>query len=226
MLDALFWGLVGAGGLLVGAVAAMRIQVQARYVGAAIVVTAGAVICSFGFDLDEKAYELGGGAAATLGVIGGALALYVAARMLDRPAPGAGVSALLLPALPASVVIAITVVEDGDVGGAIMLTVFLWNIAYGAWVVTGLHDAGRLSSEVLRPFSIAVIVSGLAAGLAYAALESAPDGVVATAHAAGIGATLCAVVDAMVPIAIAAQVRAVGALALLGFGTGFGLSII
>ena len=130
----LFWGLVAAGALLAGGVGALVIRSPAALTAAAVVLTAGAVICAFGFDLDEKAYELGGGAAATLGTLGGGVFMYVACRMLGRPLAGPRLGSIVLAAVPASIIVALTVLEDADVGGAILATVFFWNIALAAWI--------------------------------------------------------------------------------------------
>jgi hypothetical protein len=211
MIESIFWALVALAGLPVGAFAARALRPPVALVSPAPVFAAGVLVSAFGFELDEKAYELGGGAAAVLGLVGGAV-LFASARVLADRRGGESAWPAILACIPPSVAIAITQVEDGDIGGAIVAAVFLANFAMAA--------AG--GPATLRRWPALAAAAVVSAAVTYLALEPAPDSVVAATQAAAIGAVLCI---ALGNLASRASAAPAGLAATLGFGLGFALSI-
>lgn len=241
MLHAGFWGVVGASTLLVGAVFARRGTVSQRSVELATAFGSAALISVLAFNLDEHAYELAGGGGAVGGFVTGALVFFVVDRILDnrgaayrkrsngpRPAGRSERAIALgtaLDAVPESVLIAFTIVEGGDVGGAVVAAVFLSNLGESLAGSTGLRKAGVQNRLVVRMWSGVVLVAGISAMLGYVLFNSASDGVVGFGQAFATGAALCMVADTMLPEAFQRDEPLVGIVIALGFILGFSLSI-
>jgi zinc transporter, ZIP family len=223
VIEAGFWGLAAAAGLLVGAAAAaVRIGVAPRVIGLAAGFGAGVLVSAFDFVLDEKAYELGGAAVAILGLVGGALLFFLAGRSVDRRglAPRK-----VLDAVPESMAIALTLVEDNDIGGAIVAAVFLSNIAEALTTGAGPRLARGSRESIPRLWATVAIAAAVTAAVTYGLLQSASDTLVATTQAAAIGAVLCMTFETLVPVAFANASRALGLVTVIGFGVGFALSL-
>jgi ZIP family zinc transporter len=211
MIESIFFALVAVAGLPAGEVAARALRPPVAIASLAPVFAAGVLVSAFGFELDEKAYELGGGAAAVLGLVGGAV-LFTYARVVADRRGGETAWPAILACIPPSIAIAITQVEDGDIGGAIVAAVFLANFAVAA--------AG--GSVAPRRWPALVAAAAVSAAVTYLALENAPDTVVAVTQGAAIGAVLCIALGGLASRAGAAPA---GLAATLGFGLGFALSI-
>ena len=241
MLEAGFWGLVGASTLLAGAVAALVLQVPGRAIVLAMGFGAGSLISVLAFNLDEHAYELAGGSGAVIGFLAGALAFFVADRVIDNWG-GAGrkrsaghqphgadraiTLGTVLDGVPESVLIALTIVEGGDIGGAVVAAVFLSNLGEGLDGTVGLRRAGRSNRFILRMWTLVEIAAAVSAAAGYLVFNGASHGVVGFAHAFATGAAVCMLADTMLPEAFEREDPVVGIVIALGFILGFGLSLV
>src|SRR3954454_15674328 len=182
--------------------------------GVLLALPGGALIAVFGFLLDEKAYELGGGGAAVGGFLAGAAIVFAVERALAKAGAQRERFGSLIDTAPMAMLVALTLVEDGDIGGAVLATVFGANVAL----------ATAAGAEA-RSWSVAVLGSTLASALTYAVLQSASDTAVALIQAAAIGAVVSMAVGRMLAGAIERRPQAIGLWPALGFGAGFGVSI-
>jgi ZIP family zinc transporter len=241
MLEAAFWGLVGASTLILGAAVALAAQVSGRSIALTMSFGAGAFVSVLAFNLDEHAYELAGGPATVVGFVAGAIAFFALDRVIDngggdgrkrsgarrgRSSDRASAIGMIADGVPESVLIALTIVESGDIGGAVVAAVFLSNLGEGLAGATGLRRAGRSPRFVLRTWTAVAVGAGISAALGYALFNGASDGVVGFGHAAMTGAALCMLADTMLPEAFGREDPMTGIVIALGFILGFGLSLL
>jgi ZIP family zinc transporter len=232
MIEAGFWGLVGASSLLVGAVIGLRIDAHPRLVGLVMGFGAGALISAVSFELTADAYESGGADAVTLGLGAGALAFFLGDREIERRGGGNRMStegtagpdsssALLLGAvldgIPESAVIGLSLLEGGEVGVAVVVAVFLSNMPEALASANGLRSAGHSPRWIIGAWSTVVVCSTLAAAIGYGLLEDASGDVVGAIQAFAAGAVLTMLADAMMPEAFRNGGKAVGLITVLGF---------
>src|SRR3989442_271502 len=202
---------------------------------------AGALISVLAFNLDEHAYELAGGSGAVIGFVTGALAFFVVDRVIDNGGGAArkrsvgrqpyGADRVItlgtaLDGVPESVLIALTIVEDGDIGGAVVAAVFLSNLGEALTGTVGLKRAGRSDRFVLRMWTLVAIAAAVSAASGYLVFNGASHGVVGFAHAFATGAAVCMLADTMLPEVFEREDPAVGIVIAVGFILGFGLSLL
>jgi ZIP family zinc transporter len=84
VLNAAFWGFVGASSLLLGAVAALAHQWSSRTIGLVMAFGSGVLISSLSFDLVEEALDQGGTTPTAIGVAAGALTYYAGDWAVSR----------------------------------------------------------------------------------------------------------------------------------------------
>jgi zinc transporter, ZIP family len=142
MIEALFWGAVGGGALLIGAGAAVRFTISRPVLGMIMAFGAGVLISAVAFDLVEEASDTSagvGGVAA--GFASGALVFFAGDALIDRmggdhrkssggeQASGSGPAIVLgavLDGIPESIVLGLTLLtgegyQRGDVAAVFLI---------------------------------------------------------------------------------------------------------
>ena len=103
MLTALLWGGVAASSLIIGALAGVVRDWNARLIGLVLGFGAGALVASISFELAEEGFRVGGAVPVALGLAVGGIAFFLAdmgvARIGGRGGAAAGLP-LALGALP------------------------------------------------------------------------------------------------------------------------------
>jgi ZIP family zinc transporter len=240
VLEAAWWGFVGGGALLVGALLAIFLPTPARVVGLIMAFGAGVLISALSFELTREAYDGAGGTTVVLGLLAGALVFFAGDWFIDqrggerRKSPtghqaGAGGMALVLGALldgiPESAAIGVSLLDGAGVGVAMVAAVFLSNIPESLSATAGMKAAGRSTGYVLGLWSAVTVASALAAALGFVLLGGAPPLAVAFIQAFAAGAILTMLADTMFPEAVEHAGSFVGVLSVLGFTAAFLLSV-
>ena len=145
-LSAGFWGFVGGLSLLVGALLGLYAGASQRIVSIVMAVGAGVLISSVAFDLMDEAYQAGGFDAASGGLLLGAIAFFVADRVVNNAGgrhrkrsqgqqESGSATAITIGALmdgvPESVAIGVSLIGGGVVSWVFMVAVFLSNVPEG-----------------------------------------------------------------------------------------------
>ncbi len=238
MLEAAFWGLLGASALLVGAVAAFTIRAGDRPRGLVLAFGAGMLFGAVAYELIEEAVEHSvTGLDVGLGFALGALTFYLGSVAIDRrqgPAGGDTASRLsshrnprtqgnaivlgaVLDGIPESVVLGLSILGGTGVGIPVLAAVFLSNVPEALSASSDLEKAGLSRTRIFEMWLIVVLASGLAAALGYAILGSAPASVVVGTQAFAAGAILTMLSESMIPEAYETGGRAVGLATSFGF---------
>ncbi len=237
MLTAAWWGLVGGAALLLGAVLGVYAHVSNRVLGLVMAFGSGVLISAVSFELTEEAYRTAGALPVVIGLVSGSLVFFVGDAIIDRhggnrrksptgkPQQGAGAMALVLGALldgiPESAAIGVSLLGGGSVGLPIVAAVFLSNVPESMSASAGLKKAGRSTTEIMRLWTIVMLVAALSAAAGYVLLDGASETVVAVIQTFAAGAIITMLADTMIPEATEHAGRLVGLLTMLGFAAAF-----
>jgi ZIP family zinc transporter len=229
MIEAILWGGLAAGSLLIGYYLATR-DPSPRSVGLIMGVGAGALVAAIAYELVPESVLGGWGMA--LAFAAGALAFFVGDRAVDGrggqerkdiaggSAGGSGAAIFigtLLDNVPESIILGMSLALGGAINLAFLVAVFISNLPEGVAGSINLEAAGRPRHRVIWMWFLLVGISAVCAGLGYRLIGWLPaaDGRVAQAFAAGAMLTMLA--DAMMPEAFEHGGKTVGLFTALGF---------
>lgn len=239
MLEAAFWGFVGGGALLVGALVGLFVPTSQRTIGLVMGFGAGVLISALAFELTDEAFRQGGADAVSVGLALGAVAFFVGDTIIDRRggddrkrsggeqeggAAGAIVLGALMDGIPESVAIGVSLLGGKGVGVAVVAAVFLSNVPESLSAATGLQKAGHSRRWILGLWMAVAVVSALAAAVGFALLGGASPNLVGGIQAFAAGAILVMLADTMMPEGFQHGGKAVGLVTALGFALAFLLS--
>ena len=238
MLEAAFWGFVGGASLLIGALVGVYVRVSRRVISWVMALGAGVLISSVAFELMDEAYKTGGFDAASLGLLAGAVAFFLADRTVNRSGghrrknsgekQGGSASAIAIGALmdgiPESAAIGVSLLGGGKISVALVAAVFLSNVPEGLSSASGMKRAGKSTLHILALWATVTIVSAIAALLGYLFLDGASENFVAAIQAFAAGAILTMLASTMMPEAYEEGGEVIGLVTTVGFLLAFILS--
>lgn len=239
MAEAAFWGLVGGGALILGALAGLWLPLSRRVIGLIMAFGSGVLIAALSVELADDAFKLGGGDTLALGLAAGALTFYVGDLLIDRAGgeprtrPDGGQSdgvamamvlGAVLDGIPESVAIGISLVGGEGVGTAIVAAVFLSNMPEGMAAAVGLKKAGRSAAYIVTLWAGVALVSSAAAAIGFGLLGDASGDTLGFVKAFAAGAILTMLSDTMIPEAYKSGGKLVGVVSCFGFALAFVLA--
>lgn len=238
MAEAVLWGLVTSGSLLVGAVVALLARPGTRVVGLTLAFGAGALIAAVAYDLVLDAFDEDFLVPA-VGLAVGALAFYAGDAAIDRAgghgrksalgahqsvgSPLAIVLGAVLDGIPESVVLGASLAEGGAVSVAFVVAVLCSNLPEAISGTSGLVTAGWRPLRVVQLWALVVAISTLSAGLGWLVFDAVTGLDAAFLLAFAAGAVLVMLADTMMPEAFELGGRAAGLATTLGFALAFAL---
>ena len=241
MIEAAFWGGLGASALLLGAVIAFLFDVPKRVQGLILAFGAGTLIGAVAYELFEEAVELSvSGVDVAIGFGLGATVFYVGSLAIDRMSPAGpdgmpskrdprtGGLALVLGAvldgIPESVVLGLSLLAGEGVSVAVLAAVFISNVPEGLSASEDLSAAGTQRRNILGLWAIVVLASTAASALGYGVLGQMGPHVVVLLDSFAAGAILAMLAESMIPEAYEEGGRAVGLATTFGFAIAAALS--
>src|SRR3954470_24569452 len=198
-LQALLWGLLAGGALVLGALVAWFMTVPQRLIAGVMAFGAGVLISALAFELMDEAYKRGGFDSTAVGFLGGA-AIYTAANYMlalkgakhrkrsggQQPSEdqdsGSGMAiaiGALLDGIPESMVIGLSMLKGGAVSAVAVIAIFISNIPEGLSSAAGMKKAGRGATYIFGVWTAIAIASGLAALAGYALFENFSPAIIA-----------------------------------------------
>jgi ZIP family zinc transporter len=240
VLEAFFWGFVGASALLIGALVAYLARPSRALIAVVMALGTGLLIGSVSFELIDEALKTAEVANVGLFTLVGAAAFTLGAWWLERGGGGdrkdadgaqaegsplAIVLGSVLDGVPESFVLGLTVLQGG-VSVALLCGVVLSNLPEGMASSSGLRLAGWSRRRVLRMWLLVVIVSAVSAAIGYAVLDPAHAATGAFVQAFAAGALLTMLADTMLPEAFEIEGVFTGSLVAIGFALSLLLSAI
>jgi ZIP family zinc transporter len=235
MAGAFAWGLLAASSLVLGGLIALHRPIGRRPLGLVMGFGAGVLISAVAFELVEEAFETSDGDGVALGLLCGSLTYFAGDLLIEqlgagrsgrnRGGPGlAIVVGTVLDGVPESMVLGLTVLEEGRVSAALLVAVFLSNLPEAIAASSELADGGWSARRIVALWSFVALASAAAALAGYALFGSAGPATLAFVLAFAGGAILCMLADTMMPEAFAHGGRAVGLVTTLGFALAFAIS--
>lgn len=232
MGEAVLWGVVAASPLFVGAVLAMLRKWPPRWLGIVLGFGAGALMASIAFELWEEGLDRGGAVPLVAGVAAGALAYYIAARILDARAAkkkgeaGGGQLAVgaLLDGIPEQLVLGIGLASGEPVSIALVVAILVSNLPESIGSAADLLEGGMAKSRVLLLWAGVAVICALATIAGFALATVTGDAFRTAASGFAAGALLVMLVDSMVPEAQSKAKESTGLATVLGFALAAGLS--
>lgn len=226
MIEALLWGLLAAGSLLLGQALVGPLGRSERTVGLMMAFGAGTLISAVGYELIPEAnLELGWEVGAAFLV--GALAYYVGARLVDRSG-GSGAALFLgalLDGIPESFILGLGLALGGEISLAFLAAVLLSNIPEGLAGTVDMRRSGVGEHRITSMWAALTVVCGVASMAGYLVADAGSHtGEIASAFAGGAVLTMLA--DSMVPESYERAGRVAGLLTVLGFLTAGVLSAL
>lgn len=239
MLEALFWGLVTASSLWLGAAIASYARPSQKMIGLAMAFGAGALIAAVAYELVIDAFE-SDLRLATIGFACGGLTFYVGDVLIGRMggegrksmtgqsqlagSASAIVLGTVLDGIPESFVLGSSLLEESAVPIAVVVGVFVSNVPEALSGSAGLLQAGWTRMRVFRMWTYVVAASVAATVLGFELVDELGSSGRAFVTAYAAGALIVMLADTLMPEAFELGGREAGLLTALGFAVGFGLS--
>jgi ZIP family zinc transporter len=237
MAEALFWGLLSASSLVLGAVLAIAFSLSRRTIGLVMAFAAGVLISAVAYELVLEAVENYGATGVAVGLAAGSLTFFAGDTLLDRAGAserkssaggGAGSSAMaivlgtVLDGIPESAVLGLTLVEGG-IGVTMLVAVFMSNLPEAMAATAGMRRDGWPVMRLLSLWLGVMAVSGIASAAGYGLFSDAPSATVGFILAFAAGAILTMLADTMMPEALEDSGPAAGLVTTLGFALAFAI---
>jgi ZIP family zinc transporter len=239
--EALLWGVVAGSSLVLGGIVALRAPITRVHVGLIMAFGSGVLISAVAYELVEEAFVTSAGEGRiALGLLVGSAVFFGAELLIDRlgekraaagrkGGSGAGralVLGIVLDGIPESLVLGLTVLEEGSVSVAFLIAVFVANLPEGIAATAALEKAGRDPRRIMRFWVLVALGFGLASLLGYVLLDSASPATVALVLSFAAGAVLTMLANTMMPEALHHGGKLAGFLTTLGFALAFGLTTL
>ncbi|MCR8670100.1 ZIP family metal transporter [Agrococcus sp. HG114] len=234
MLEALLWGGIASGSLLVGALLSVLRSWSDRTVGLVLAFGAGALIASVSFELAEAGLDEGGPVGVGIGLALGAVAYFAADRAIERWSGRRGGGAAgfplalgaLLDGIPEQAVLGIGLAGGAGVSLALLVSIFVSNLPESIGASADMLRDGRSKRFVLLLWVGVAVVCTLAAVAGRLLADTAPPWMVGTIDGIAAGALLVMLIDAMIPEAREKAKDTAGLATVVGFAVAAGLSLL
>jgi zinc transporter, ZIP family len=238
VVEAFFWGAIGAAALLIGALIAYFLNPSRQVIAVVMAIGTGLLIGSVSFELVDDALENQAVAGVAALVLVGAMVFTAGNWLLDRyggstrkdptgaqsdALPLAIVLGSVLDGIPESFVLGLTVLQGG-VSLALLVAIALSNLPEGMSSSSGLKRAGWSRRRVVLMWLAVIGVSAISAAAGYAVLGPAGARTGALIEAFAAGALLAMLADTLLPEAYKVEKVFTGPLVVIGFAISLGLS--
>jgi zinc transporter, ZIP family len=244
VIEAAFWGGLGAAALLIGAVVAFLFDVPKRIQGLILAFGAGTLFGAVAYELFEEAVQLSvSGLDVAIGFGLGATVFYLGSLGIDRLSPEepkqvdgmpsmrdprtSGLALVLgavLDGIPESIVLGLSLLGGEGIGVAVLVAVFISNLPEGLSASEDLSAGGTSRRNILGLWVIVVAASAVASAIGYGVLGQMGPHVVVLLDSFAAGAILAMLAESMIPEAYAQGGRAVGLATTFGFAIAAALS--
>jgi ZIP family zinc transporter len=225
---ALFWGVVAASSLVLGALLALARDWPERLVGLVLAFGAGALIAAVSFELAQEGVEAGGGLPVGIGLALGALTFYTLDGVVSgsggRSAAGGSLAlGAFLDGIPEQTVLGLGLAGGKEVSTGLLAAIFVSNLPEAIGSASAMRAAGRSDGTVVRLWVAVAAVCALATGAGFAVGDSLSGDLEGAVDGFAAGALLVMLTDSMIPEARKAG-RGAGLVTALGFAVAAGLS--
>lgn len=228
MLEAIVFGALSAGSLVIGALLALVHRWSARQIGIVLAFGAGALISAVSFELAEEGIAVGGLGWTAAGLAAGALTYYVLDGAIERRFPGEAGTALALGAfldgIPEQLVLGIGIAGGAGVGIGLLVAIFISNLPEATGSATEMLEHGASRRAILLLWSAVALLCVGATVAGWASASSTSGDLRAAIDGFAAGALVVMLIDSMIPDARRDAGTPAGLVATLGFAVALALS--
>jgi ZIP family zinc transporter len=232
ILEAAFWGLVGASALVVGAEISFAFRLTSKMIGLIMAFGVGALISSISFELVQPSLESASVAQVSLALLIGALTFFIGDKLIERMSgsrrknpdgPEEGSSGLgivlgtVLDGIPESAVLGMSLASGDGVSIALLSAIWISNFPESLGASVGLEKSGTSRRTIRLMWWGIVLVSAIAAAIGYAVVSGSSEKTGAFVQAFAAGALLTMIADEMAPEAFSRTAIYSGIATALGF---------
>lgn len=203
MLTGLTYGIATAVPIVVGAWVGLRYRVPAKLLGGIMAFGAGSMIAAVSEELFLPASRGAGLPLAGVGLLAGATAYVVAARLLDRRLGSAAIGwalllGIMLDGIPENTALGVSAASTG--GLALLLAIAVGNVP------EAVSGAAQMRGKVAEPRAVAIwLLSGALLVVVTVGGQAAGDAIsgeaIAAVQAIAGGATIAVLADTLMPLA-------------------------
>jgi ZIP family zinc transporter len=235
------WGMLAASGLVLGALIGWFVPLSRRTVAAVMAFGSGVLIATVANEVMEGSAARGGLLAASSGMLIGALLFTAANALLKRQGAAhrkrsgdqqqaaggddhSGMAIALaatMDGIPESLLLGLSLLEDGHIGVALLLAFFISNLPEGLSSAAGMRRAKRSAAYTFGVWGSLVVISGVAAVLGYVIGHHLSPELLAVGSAIAGGAILAMLADTMIPEAYDGTHDLAGIVTVIGFLSAF-----
>jgi ZIP family zinc transporter len=237
MIEAAFWGLIGASSLVVAAEVAFAFRLSRMVIGLIMAFGVGALISSVAFELVAPAIQDAEVWQVTLGLALGSVTFFVGDRLIanmggsnrknpdgagngsgDDDDSGLGIAlGTVLDGIPESAVLGMSLVGGGGVSVALLAGIWVSNFPESLGSTVGMQKSGSPKRKIRLMWWAIVAVSALSAGIGFVIVDNSSTltGVLVETFAAG--ALLTMIADEMAPEAFDRSAIYAGLATVAGF---------
>ena len=234
ILEAAFWGLVGASALVVGAEVAFRFNLSSKVIGLIMAFGVGALISSISFELVVPSLQTASTAQVALGLLVGALTFFVGDLLIGRiggnrrknpdgpdqeqESSGLGIAlGTFLDGVPESAVLGMSLATGGGVSVALLASIWISNFPESLGATVGLEKSGTPRGKIRLMWWAIVLISAVSAAVGYLVVSNVPGKTGAFVQSFAAGALLTMIADEMAPEAYSRAAVLTGIATTLGF---------
>jgi zinc transporter, ZIP family len=242
MLNAFLYGLLATSSLLIGGMIASRFNLGKRTLGIIMAFGAGALISAVAYELVYEAVKLGKGTGyGAFGLFAGAFTFFFSDMLIEKiGAKGRMdvnavhssnlvvpmVLAIILDGIPESIVIGLGIFEEGKVGLAMLVAVFISNLPEAIAGSSGMKAGGwsRLKIQLLWLIISLICATSTMAG--FALFSGASDQWLSFIQAFAGGAILMMLANTMIPESYEHGGKLAGVFTVLGFAVSVAVVVL
>jgi zinc transporter, ZIP family len=229
--NAALWGGIAGSAVFIGALTGIFFRIKKQWIGMIMAFGTGVLLGAATFELLRKSVKEGGLGATSLGFIGGAILFTLVEFILSKrggkerkrskesPQGTSGLAiyiGTLFDAIPESVIIGVSLLENEKVSLLLVIAIFISNFPEGLSSSVGLKKDGYSNAKILFLWFSVLVLSAVSSWVGFVFLENSSDYLISVIGAFAAGAVVSMVSSAMMPEAYEEGGAIVGFVTSLG----------
>ena len=231
LVQAALWGAFAGSSILIGALLGLYKNLAKKTTGLIMSFGTGVLIGAASFELLIESVDQGGLMATSIGFLSGALVFTISELLItkkggherkrtkDKSDHHSGISIFIgtvIDAIPESVIIGVSLLQQGTVSYLMVIAVFISNFPEGLSSTVGLKKAGYRKKTLLLMWGLVVLLASLSSLIGYSLLQNASTFFLSFISAFAAGGIIAMVASTMMPEAFEEGGAIVGLFASLG----------
>jgi zinc transporter, ZIP family len=231
LLQSALWGAFAGSSILIGALIGLYTDLPKKVTGLIMSFGTGVLIGAASFELLIEAVKEDGVLTTSIGFLSGAFVFTISELLITKKGGNerkrtrkssdnhSGLSIFIgtiIDAIPESVIIGVSLLEQGTVSYLMVIAVFLSNFPEGLSSTVGLKKDGYSKKTLLLMWLIVVLLASLSSLLGFSLLQDASTTILSFISAFAAGGIMAMVASTMMPEAFEEGGAIVGLIASLG----------